>query len=158
MRKINGIVVHCSDSPDDRRVTVDDIRRWHVKDNGWSDIGYHFVIERGGVVKPGRPVEKPGAHVAGHNEDTIGICLEGRNRFDSEQMEALWFLVDDLLLQYGHAETNVCGHRDLDPRKTCPNFDVGATLGPVMCLSLMLTGRPMGHFNIEKEDSIKNDR
>ncbi len=51
MRTINKLIVHCSDTPNDRFVSVDDIRKWHVEENGWSDIGYHYVIYRNGDVK-----------------------------------------------------------------------------------------------------------
>lgn len=35
------------------------------------------MIRRNGVVEEGRPIEQSGAHVAGHNHDSIGICLVG---------------------------------------------------------------------------------
>ena len=44
-REIQKIIVHCTATPEGRNVSVDEIRRWHVKDNGWSDIGYHWIIE-----------------------------------------------------------------------------------------------------------------
>ena len=28
---------------------VAEVKRWHVEDNGWSDIGYHFLIDRDGT-------------------------------------------------------------------------------------------------------------
>ena len=44
---------------------------------GTRDIGYHFVIQRNGEVDEGRPIEQTGAHVKGHNHDSIGICYIG---------------------------------------------------------------------------------
>ncbi len=44
MRYINKIIIHCSATPEGRNFTVDEIRDWHVNGNGWSDIGYHYVI------------------------------------------------------------------------------------------------------------------
>ena len=83
MRKINKHIIHCSDTPDDRHVTVDDIRAWHIK-RGWNDIGYHYIINRDGSLALGRPVEKIGAHCKGNNGDSIGTCLIGRDDRDWE--------------------------------------------------------------------------
>lgn len=47
----NYIVLHCSATRADQNITTDDIRSWHVNDNGWSDIGYHWVIEWDGAVQ-----------------------------------------------------------------------------------------------------------
>ena len=51
MRNINKIIVHCSATPEDRDVSIDTIRKWHVEDNGWSDIGYHWVIPLSGSIE-----------------------------------------------------------------------------------------------------------
>ena len=83
MREINEIIVHCTATPPNFMADatpaqrVDEVRRWHVEDNGWSDIGYHYLIDRGGQLLNGRPISKAGAHVKGHNSDTIGVSLFG---------------------------------------------------------------------------------
>ena len=115
------IVVHCSDSPHGRGDDAETIHRWHTH-KGWSGIGYHYVILEDGVVEKGRPEYWQGAHVRGHNEGSIGICLIGVDEFTEAQCSALWELVTELTERYPHAE--VLGHRDLDPHKTCPNFNV----------------------------------
>ena len=43
MRPLNRVILHSTATPEGRDVTVDVIRKWHV-DKGWTDIGYHFVI------------------------------------------------------------------------------------------------------------------
>ena len=65
------------------------IQDLHQNVRGWSDIGYQFVIDRGGRLYQGRPFldastslgELPrlalGAHVGGANTGNIGICLLG---------------------------------------------------------------------------------
>ncbi|MBT8401265.1 MAG: N-acetylmuramoyl-L-alanine amidase [Rhodothermia bacterium] len=65
------------------------IQDLHQNVRGWSDIGYQFVIDRGGRLYQGRPFldssttleEIPrlalGAHVGGANTGNIGICLLG---------------------------------------------------------------------------------
>ena len=77
MRDISEIIVHCSATSRGRDVDTKEIRRWHTEDNGWSDIGYHFVIELDGDIGVGRPQEKSGAHCKGKNSTSIGVCYVG---------------------------------------------------------------------------------
>ena len=65
-RRITEIIVHCTATPEYRDYTVADIRQWH-KQQGWSDIGYHYVVYRDGTVHEGRDVDISGAHCTGHN-------------------------------------------------------------------------------------------
>jgi N-acetylmuramoyl-L-alanine amidase len=122
---IKYLVIHCSDSPDDRDVDAEEIHRWH-KERGWDGIGYHYVIKRNGITENGRPVYWTGAHVSGHNHHSIGICLIGRNDFADVQMEALKKLL--YALKFKNQDARICGHYELDDRKTCPNFAVGSWL------------------------------
>ena len=132
MRKINALVVHCAYTPPSMDIGAAEIRGWHVNDNGWSDIGYHYVIRRDGTVEHGRPVATAGAHVRGHNEDTIGICLIGGKspggkpefNYTQRQMHALSDLLCDLRRK--HSVDIIKGHRDYDTGKECPCFNVGA--------------------------------
>ena len=55
-RDIDKIIIHCSATPEGRDVKTSEIKRWHVEDNGWRDIGYHFVIELDGSIHKGRAV------------------------------------------------------------------------------------------------------
>ncbi len=77
MREINEIIVHCSATPESMDIGVKEIRDWHVNDNKWDDIGYHFVIRRDGTIECGRSIDKAGAHCKGHNAHSIGMCLVG---------------------------------------------------------------------------------
>jgi N-acetylmuramoyl-L-alanine amidase len=76
MRKINKIILHCTATPEGRHTTVEDIRRWH-KAQGWSDIGYHYVVYLDGSVHEGRPVDIVGAHTKGHNTGSISVVYVG---------------------------------------------------------------------------------
>ena len=95
MREINKIIIHCSDSEFGSKKLID---KWH-KERGWDGCGYHYVITNGiddymvkynknhdGLVQEGRPIEKMGAHVKGHNKDSIGICLIGKSNFTPAQL------------------------------------------------------------------------
>ena len=131
MRKIEKIIIHCSATPEGKDYTVAQIRDWHVRGNGWSDIGYHFVIDRYGVVHKGRPVEKIGAHTKGQNARSIGICLIGGMDAENKrpkdtrtpaQRVALVNLVKELKATYGENVT-VHGHNEF-AAKACPSFNV----------------------------------
>lgn len=136
------IVLHTSATRARQDVTAAQIRSWH-KAQGWSDIGYHYVIRRSGVIEPGRAENAVGAHVAGHNHNTLGICLVGglnnvtgkaEDNYTLEQKAMASKLIRDLLTRYPSAK--ILGHRDLSPDrdgdgiikkhewlKECPCFD-----------------------------------
>jgi len=128
MREINKVIVHCSYTPTEMDIGVEEIRRWHVGDNGWSDIGYHWVIRRDGTIEEGRPENIAGAHTRGHNRDSIGVCLIGGKTFRSDrpemnftlaQFNSLRDMVDNV-----YSELLWFGHREFNKYKECPCFEV----------------------------------
>lgn len=136
-RTIDEIIIHCSATPEGRDYTVEDIRRDHKK-QGWSDIGYHYVIYRDGSIHEGRDVDLVGAHCFknGHNQHSIGICyiggvenkpntpyalLKAKDTRTDAQKGALICLLYDLKKLYPKAQ--IWGHRDFDSGKECPSFD-----------------------------------
>ena len=124
MRSIKSVVLHCSDSDIVDHDNVETIRKWHVEERGWSNVGYHFIIVRDGQVFPGRSVEKIGAHAKGHNKYSIGICLTGRNKFTDMQFSSLYGLLNRLFMLYNLEWKDVVLHNELDKAKTCPNFTI----------------------------------
>jgi N-acetylmuramoyl-L-alanine amidase len=128
MRKVNKIIIHCTATPEGRDVSIDEVRRWHVKERGWRDVGYHFLIRLDGTVEEGRPIEMTGAHTRGHNWDSIGIAYAGGMSKDmtepkdtrtDEQKDSFVDLLCQLHDCYGGT---VYGHRDFS-EKACPSFD-----------------------------------
>ena len=134
-RRIDLILVHCTATAEGKDFTVADIRRWHTtpkpKGNGWSDIGYHYVIYRDGTIHEGRSVDISGAHCEGWNAHSIGVVYVGGCEKDGktpkdtrtdEQKAALISLLMDLRKLYPDAK--IAGHRDYDKKgKKCPSFD-----------------------------------
>ena len=57
------------------------IQLFHVKGNGWNDIGYNFLVDRFGTIYEGRfgGVDRNviGAHALGFNTESVGIALLG---------------------------------------------------------------------------------
>ncbi len=134
---VTEIILHCADTRPDwmagRPLTekVGEIRRWHVQQRGWRDIGYHWVIDRDGAVAPGRRETEIGAHVEGHNRGTIGICLLGgygataddrfERNFTVAQAAATLLLIGEI--DSRTAIRKVSGHNDY-AAKACPGFRV----------------------------------
>ncbi len=127
-RIINEIIVHCTATPAGRDVSVDDIRRWHTRERGWRDIGYHWVVLPDGTVQPGRPMEQEGAHCKGHNRHSVGVCYVGgigakgkpADTRTPRQRAALERLIAQLLERY--PGSSVHSHSDY-AAKACPCFD-----------------------------------
>ena len=108
-----------------------EIRRWHMQDRGWRNIGYRWLIDFDGQSEPGRPETCIGAHVIDRNRGTIGICLiDGHGadaddqfgeHFTSAQARTLRAVIADIRgrMQIGR----VTGHNDY-AAKACPGFRV----------------------------------
>lgn len=125
---ITKIILHCSATPEGRDVSVDTIKQWHL-DRGWSDIGYHYVIDIKGNLKEGRSLDRQGAHVRGHNKNSIGICYVGgcdtnmkpKDTRTEAQRGVLRALLMDLMDKYPNA--TIHGHNEFSS-KACPSFNV----------------------------------
>lgn len=147
-KETRAIVVHCSATRPDQDIGVAEIREWHLA-KGWADVGYAFVVRRNGLIEVGRDMEAVGAHVAGRNADTIGICLVGgldaqgrpvvRAQYTEAQLESARVLIN--FLQRVYPSAVVVGHRELSPDrdgdgkiqpwewvKTCPGISMGDLL------------------------------
>ena len=176
-RRIDLIVIHCAATRDGdslergnpgqrgHRLATDVIDGWHAE-RGFhrqapiaasfnpqlEHIGYHYVIDCTGRVLTGRHPSEIGAHAAGFNANSIGVCMTGTARYTLEQWDALRALVLELCERHrvpvhyalrngDRLHDGLCGHRDLSPDqnhdgviqpwewlKTCPGFDVDAWL------------------------------
>ncbi|MBX6386369.1 MAG: N-acetylmuramoyl-L-alanine amidase [Microbispora sp.] len=108
------------------------IQRYHMKHNGWADIGEQFTVSRGGYIMEGRnrslPAVEAGKHVMGaqaanHNDHTLGIETEGTYTSvlpPARQLNALTTLLAWLCDVYDlDPHEAIIGHRDLN-RTACP--------------------------------------
>lgn len=164
IRDIRGIVIHCSATPNTATMfkgepgkagfstPATEINAWHrargfkrdqafrARTNPSLDaIGYHFVIGRNGALFTGRHLNEVGAHVAGKNAKTIGICLVGMDSYTPAQWDQLRATINSIRNMPGlrGKPLSIAGHRDLSPDKngngkvekhewlkTCPGFSV----------------------------------
>ena len=129
MRKIEKIIVHCAATREGQDIKTDTIRDWHLK-RGWSDIGYHYVIELDGTIGIGRPIERSGAHTKGQNSISIGVCYVGgvetdgktpKDTLHGKQLESMENLLRGLMAEY--PEATLHGHNEY-ANKACPSFQV----------------------------------
>lgn len=126
MRDIERIVIH--HTAGGREETLESIRHRHVDELGWSDIGYHYLIEKDGVKRYGRPEWRIGAHVRGKNRTSIGVAVMGYYEEEefgvfSPQSAGLIFVLTDLVRR--HPEAKVVTHREL-ANTLCPGKHVQA--------------------------------
>lgn len=83
---VENMIVHhsaYSNNITDYVQAVRDIYILHTQENGWSDIGYNYLVAPDGTLFAGRdPGDGPqdqvlGAHFCGSNATTMGVCLLG---------------------------------------------------------------------------------
>ena len=137
MREIDQVILHSTATNpswySDRSVenVVKEIRRWHVEERKWSDVGYHIIIHRNGDTATGRPIDRAGAHCRGANKHSVGVALVGgrggcaddkfRDNYTKRQEAALRQILFDLNEEY--SISSVAGHNEY-ASKACPCFCV----------------------------------
>jgi len=135
-QKVKYIVIHHSESTGG---STDFIRYLHVDRNGWSDIGYHYIITNGrkngnwkagedGEIHIGRDIKYMGAQARGHNHESVGICLIGSFKEEiptGRQMGALIDLCSRLCYDYELPVAAILGHKDMPKCNTdCPEYNL----------------------------------
>jgi N-acetylmuramoyl-L-alanine amidase len=144
-RSTRALVIHCTATLAHQDFHVQEIEAMHRR-RGWSQIGYHYLIDLDGTVEIGRkPDSSVGAHVGGFNSETLGIAYVGGLRSSDAkpvdtrteaQTKSMIELCKKLLKKYPSAL--ILGHRDFSPdldgdgkiekhefMKECPCFDAG---------------------------------
>ena len=132
-------VYHCSATEGGEDYTLEQIDAWH-RERGFKMVGYHFLVHPDGKIDIGRKLDMIGAHVRGHNRESVGICYIGGLRYGKpadtrtpQQIHALRAI--DKILESLFPESKRVGHRDLSrdlngdgvisPQewmKSCPSF------------------------------------
>ncbi|XP_062241638.1 peptidoglycan recognition protein 5 isoform X1 [Platichthys flesus] len=130
------VVIHHTATPSCRglekcKEQIFSIQRDHMTERGFSDIGYNFLVEGGGIVFEGRGWGVVGAHTKGNNLDSLGIAFIGNFNNDAPSKEAI--LSVKQLLQSGVSQGFLCkefsllGHRDLGDTE-CPGENLYSAL------------------------------
>lgn len=85
-------------------------------------VGYHYLIEQDGTIHKARLDTEIGAHDAGENYASIGICLAGNFNVSNPteaQTEAAATLIDELRTKWDIPITRIEPHRWRDTTE-CP--------------------------------------
>ena len=124
---------------DEGKAAVKSIQEFHQDGRGWSDIGYHFLVDMAGNIYQGRPETVLGARVGGANTGNIGVCILGcyhppetsipcndEMSYDSEKsLIQLYAWISDT---YGVEPKVLKGHRDYFGNTSCPGNNVWSML------------------------------
>lgn len=98
-----------------------EIHNYHRNSLGWAGIGYNYFVTFDGRVQEGRG-RNVGAHVSGHNSNTLGVCFQGdfsKQQMTDAQVKSGAWLIAQLLRDTGLQIHDVIGHRDL-AATACP--------------------------------------
>lgn len=134
MGPVHRITIHhsataCRDGRQTAAVAaIRSIQRYHQEEQGWGDIGYHFLIDPAGRVWTGRAVDWQGAHAGDdeRNQGNLGICLLGnfmprdQGQPPAAQLAALDQLVKQLARRHEVAPRQIVTHHELKPSTDCP--------------------------------------
>ncbi|WP_141397301.1 FG-GAP-like repeat-containing protein [Mobilicoccus massiliensis] len=141
---VRGAIVHHTAgtnnySPSQVPAILRGIYAFHVKDRGWSDIGYNFLVDKWGRVWEGRyggtNRSLVGAQASGFNGVTMGISVMGDYRYvnppqasiDAVTRVIAWkasihgFDPRGRFTHNGKSYRNVSGHRDVG-QTSCPGL------------------------------------
>ncbi len=143
---VQKIIIHhtaTSNNPADPAAAVRAIYYYHTIEQGWGDIGYHYLVDQEGRVYQGRNGGDNivAAHALNHNKGSLGVALLGTFTNSSPSPKAQQALESFLLAKsvqhgidpngrsvfVGEDVPNILGHRDV-VSTTCPGVPVYESL------------------------------
>lgn len=150
MKKLEYLIIHCTATPEGRKVSSDDIRLWHLSPKvqggrGWRQVGYSDIVHLDGVIE--NMVEYNSDNWVQSNEITngagaynsisrhivyVGGCSETmkpKNTLTDSQFVSLHNYIKDTVKQ--HPDIKVIGHNQVAAR-ACPSFNVYEIFGCVI--------------------------
>ena len=121
--KTDMVVIHHTGNPTDDDLSAEEINTSHQA-QGWTCIGYHYVIRKDGTIEEGRPHWTVAAHAYGFNSHTIGIHVCGNFEIGEPtqaQIESLAMLLANVCYDYWLPidKDHVVAHRDLMATACC---------------------------------------
>lgn len=120
--RINLAVIHHSLT---KSGSAEAYARYHVDENGWPGIGYHYVISKEGKIEQTQFLRTASYHTSGQNTRSVGICLTGN--YDIQQPPAVQLEACVKLIQYLEDKLGrrlaIEGHNE-HSSKTCPGSNL----------------------------------
>ncbi len=146
MGQLKYLMLHNSATPENREVTKEDIEKWHLKERGWSKVGYSKLFQRVGSVIDFYEIDSDqwitsgeltnGA--VGFNSISVHWCIAGGLTRDKKEIfgspeniinqNQLIALKNELteFVKY-HPQVKIIGHNQVS-HKSCPGFKVSSLL------------------------------
>lgn len=137
MRTIKYLVIHCTDTPAGREVLPADIEKWHIKERGWSRVGYSDMILLNGKLEnlidynQDDTIDRWEISNGARGYNTVSrhvVYVGGGKGIDTRtasQTSTLETYVKFMILR--HPSIKVIGHNQLST-KECPSFNVPSWL------------------------------
>jgi N-acetyl-anhydromuramyl-L-alanine amidase AmpD len=118
LSQIKKVIIHHSATTSG---SPESYARYHVKENDWPGIGYHFVIQKSGQIFQTNNLSTISYHTSGQNTRSIGIALTGD--FDKQnptaaQVDSLVSLIQSIQKELGR-KLAIEGHNE-HSAKSCP--------------------------------------
>jgi N-acetyl-anhydromuramyl-L-alanine amidase AmpD len=128
------------------------MKKWHLA-RGFSDVGYHFFIQKNGSLEYGRDIEKTPAAQKGHNRGTLAICLHGlkEEKFTKAQFNTLRKLAKQI--DHNYENLSFHGHCEVS-KKACPVFDYRKVLDLDIYGSLNQNADPLQNITGKKPEDL----
>lgn len=128
MRKIDYLVVHCTATQPDTKVSA--IQNYWRNVEKWRSPGYHYIVLADGTIQQLQPIEKPSNGVRGYNHNSIhisyigGIDRNGKPKDTRTEAQKVAIRKQLRLLKDKFPNAKIQGHRDFPKvAKACPSFD-----------------------------------
>ena len=136
-KRIKYLIIHCTATPEGRRVTKGDIEEWHLQGRGWNRLGYTDMVHLDGSLENLTPFDSDS--IITNHEMTWGAkginsisrhvvyvgglsrSMKTKDTRTPEQMETLAAYVKYMILRYPWLK--IAGHNQF-AAKDCPSFDV----------------------------------
>ena len=144
-KKLQYLIIHCTATPEGRHVSVADIEQWHLKERGWSRVGYSDMITLDGSLMNLHPFDTNDVvdpweitnGVRGFNGLARHIVYAGGTDRAGKTKDTRTALQKATMTDYvrymvkRHPDIQVAGHNQFSD-KECPSFDVPKWLCSIM--------------------------
>lgn len=135
MAKFTHLMWHCADTPEGRWFDGEDIKQWHLKERGWSRVGYSAIFLLNGHIEILIPFDKDDEidsweisnGAKGWNGRTRHVCYIGGGKgIDTrtpEQIASMQTFAKVHAMLWPNVKN--IGHNQVS-KKYCPSYDVPA--------------------------------
>lgn len=142
------------------------VHGWHLN-NGWTGIGYHYIVRKDGSIYRGRPENVVGSHTLNYNSYSIGIAAEGDFQLENMpevQKNSIIELIAYIKSRYGNLD--IKRHKDLMatscPGKNYPFQEIikgkGYTVEPIKAAPSPSQPTPSTPKSIKEVQSYLNSK